>query len=372
MEFNIDFGKLFRKFVNYVRPDLPREIPVPVINAYERFQGSVESILAYRSFDEETNLCFLDDGSNPAIGFIFEYVLPEEVWDSWYAWLNDYVCAMPEGTTLLFGRLSTPVKEDDLNVLNISKNNPLMEKLVNLEKQLILETSTGPSLLSKNRLNSRKISAYIAIRVPYKGSPNNIVAINKFTNYVASVHKEFFTNITQFNGEATLLDRTALETLLRQLASPVSDPLQEEDFADSIEVGPFKLFNASYHRYIDSEGHLTYATIDAEGEYAPELNIATLTVDSFPSDLSHLQVQKAIAADISYNSQIVCPYWAYTIIEVISQEERNKAVEVSGGYSKEYKEKPWFYDYYLNELPPSHFEKKTIKIFNGDKSLLSS
>lgn len=365
MEFNIDFGKLFRKFINYVKPDLPREVPVPVINSYERFQGSVESILAYRSFDDDSNVCFLDDGKNPAVGIIVEYTIPENSWTQWYSWLESFVVQLPVGATVLFGRLSTPLREDDLQSLDIKSNNDFMEKLISFEKQLILETSTGNSLLSRNRLNSRKVTAYIAIKLPYTGSPNNLVAINKFTNYVESVRSEVVKQIYDCNGSYQTVDKSRLELLLRQLASPMSDPLDEDNFANSTEVGPFKLFNSDYTRYIDSEGYLTYATIDGEGEYIPELSIATLTADSFPSDLSHLQVQKAIAADMSYKDQIVCPYWAYSIVEVINQEERNKLVEISGSYSKNHQDKPWFYDYYVNELPPEQFEKKQLKFLMG-------
>lgn len=365
MEFNIDFGKLVRKFVNYVKPDLPREVPVPVLNSYERFQGSVESILAYRSFDEESNLCFLDDGKNPAIGFIVEYTISESSWNDWYAWLENYVTSLPIGSTVLFGRLSTPLTVEDFDSISLKKNNPLMQKLVELEKQLILETSIGPSLISRTRLNSRKISSYIAIKIPYAGSPNNVVAINKFTGFVLSSAKNLLTKIEELSGESALLNKQELEFLLRKLASPMSDPNVEEDFENSVEVGPFKLFNADYSRYIDSDGHLTYATIDSEGDYSPELTIAALTIDSFPSDLNHLQVQKAIAADISSNSQIVCPYWAYTVVEIIDQEEKNRVIEISGGYSRDENKKPWFYDYYLNELPESQFNKKQLKFLMG-------
>lgn len=241
MEFNIDFGKLFRKFVNYVKPDLPREIPVSVINSYERFQGSVESILAYRSFDEETNLCFLDDGKNPAIGFVVKYTIPENNWKDWYSWLEKYTVSLPEGTTLLFGRLSTPIQDSDLIALDLKKNNALMEKLVSLEKQLILETSISNSLLSKNRLNSRKVTAYLVLKLPYTGSPNNLVAINKFTNYVKKVCSDFLSTISDVKGDVEVVDKDGLEFLLRQLCSPMSDPLEDENFINSTEVGPFKL-----------------------------------------------------------------------------------------------------------------------------------
>lgn len=322
---------LLKSLQAWLSPDPPEGEPATVAEARALTERArFTSLLSYRDMDDR-QFIHLDDGQDPAVGFILAIsplmVLGTDAEGQLEAVLN----ACPADTVVQFGCISTPQIEGFLNQwasARLEKNrNPLLEQVARRRRDFMLKTSVGPSMLPQARMHPRMLQWYLAMRVPFKGDRTDRAELNSFYKQVDDLRNTVQGALRSAGLGSEPLNEDDTKYLLRELLNPHMSP------ADRVNTSTAGV--AMHKDLLDRNARVTVSqggTIDfGSGSGKPEVSVSCLTVDAAPRQLVLPMMAQVLGAPESPDDRITCPYWAYTTIHVLDAENARENLTVRLG-----------------------------------------
>lgn len=314
------FSDLFKGLQSWLRPDAPGLEPLTIGAARALTDRSrFSSLLSYRDVDDR-HFVHLDDGDEPAIGFMLAInplmVCGVDAEPQLEAVFN----ACPPDTIVQFGSISTPQVEHFLNTwaqARLEKNtNPLLRQVALRRREFMLKTAVGPSMLPQGQLHPRMLHWYVAVRVPFKGDCTNRAEMNGFVKQVDDLRNTIAGALRSIGIASENMTENDMRFLLRELLNPHILPADRVNTATP-EVPMHKdLLDRNTHLTVSSNGTIDFAS--KEGE--PEVSVSCLTVDAAPRTLALPMMSQVLGSPESPDDRVTCPYWAYTTIHVLDAE----------------------------------------------------
>jgi conjugal transfer ATP-binding protein TraC len=222
---NADLSALMQKGSKAIRPDAPGEAAIKRNEAQSlTARESFSSLFTYRFFDPIHNICFLDDGASPAIGFTLGMSPLASAGVDTESQFEAIFTKLPPDSIIQFGKLVTPQVEGFLNTwanARLAKNtNPLLRQIALRRLDFMLATASGPSMLPHTRLHPRMMQWYVSVRLPYKGNLNDAAELNSFVRQALDIRGDIQGTLKSGMMESVVLDESELKFLLRELANP--------------------------------------------------------------------------------------------------------------------------------------------------------
>lgn len=342
---NLNLSKLMKALTAFVKPDAPGPVPFTVAAALHMTErNSFASLFNYRYFDNESGLCFLDDGDKPAVGFVLAIsplmVAGVDAEPQIEAVLN----AVPPQSVIQFGKLVTPQVEGFINTwaeARLAKNkNPLLRQIAERRRDFLLETASGPSMLPQTRLHPRMMQWYVAVRTPYLGDVTDQGEMNAFLKQILDVRGTVQGALKAAMMNSELLDEEGFKFLLRELLNPHLDP--SERALEQMEGVPLAqdIVARNTRVTVQADGRLGFANETGE----PDVLVSCLTVDATPRSLYLPMMARTLGNPVAWDERITCPYWAYTTIHCLHPDDSRDALMTTFGLlnKQTMSESPWF------------------------------
>lgn len=317
----LNFRGAIKSTIQWLKPDPPGGQPLPLaVSQAMTARDRLSTLLNFREVDEN-KLVHLDDGIEPAVGFVLG-ISPLTVagYDA-EGQVEAVINACPPDTIVQFGTISTPQVENFLNIwanARLAKNtNPLLRQIAMRRREFMLKTAAGPSMLPGERLHPRMLRWYVAVRVPYRGSQGDRAEINSFLKRVEDLRNTVVGALRSTDIAAAPLDDAELKFLLRELLNPQMEPTKR--VTDALPGVPMHrdLIDRSSRVVVNDEGVLEFSSSGDPEKVA----VSCLTVDAAPQVLTLPDMADVLGDPESREDRITCPYWAYTNIHVLEPDD---------------------------------------------------
>lgn len=343
MAFNLN--SLLKKTLAFVRPDEPGYVP-PTLQAAANLteRNRFSDLFTYRYFDSEKNICYLDDGQEPAVGFVLAINPLMFAGVDTESQIEAVIHTLPPDSILQFGKLVTPQIEDFVNTwvhARLEKNNnPLLRQIAHRRHQFMLETAVGPSMLEHTRLHPRMMRWYVAVRIPFKGDPSDATELGVFIRRVLDIRGTIKGALKAAHMDSVELDEENLKFVLRELLNPHLQPT--ERVLDAVPGAPLSkdIVSRNTRVTVFSDGRLGFANEAGE----PDVVVTCITADYAPKEMYLPMMAKTLGDPIAWEERIACPYWAYTTIHVLHPDQaKDKLTAHYGLLTKQtMSESAWF------------------------------
>jgi conjugal transfer ATP-binding protein TraC len=257
----------------FLRPDTSGHIPYAMAAAVAMTsKNTFAALLSYRFFDHDYNICYLDEGSSPAVGFTLELTSPEYKGESSSTAICAILTTLPVEAVIQFGKLAGHFE------------------------------------------SFRPATNYITVRLPYAGSMTEPNALRTFVKGCLSV-RESIQQILKLAGIDTIvLDEASLKLLLRDLANP---HLSQDERVYS-ELNGLPLFQdiiaSNTHMVIQKNGAIGVSTTAD----VSEVGISVLTADYAPNTLYVPMLTDSTLDPLYDRAALNCAYWAHTTVHKIA------------------------------------------------------
>lgn len=340
-----DLKTRLKKLASWVRPDAPGFSPLTTAEAHALLdRDRFSDLLTYRDIDPEKNLVILDDGSEPAVGFVLAFspmmVAGIDAESQFEAVLN----ACPADTIVQFGKLVTPQIDGFLDTWTDARmrdnRNPLLRQIAQQRREFMLTTAAGPSMLPKTRLHPRMMQWYCSVRVPFKGDMTDKGELAVFMKMAADLRNTVQGALKSAGVDSHSLDEDYIRFMLRELLNPHLTP-KERTTAANRQVPMHKdLLDGSTRVTAREDGTLGFAKSVGE----PDVVVTALTVDACPRVHTLPAMAQTLGNPESWDDRITCPYWAYTTIHVLDAEDSKDSLTAKFGLLNKQtaSESPWF------------------------------
>jgi len=337
-------SKYFRALASWLSPDLPGPTPMPLAVARaltERARFS--SLLSYRQMDER-QFMHLDNGIQPAVGFVLAINPLMIAGVDAEPQLEAVLAACPADTVVQFGAISTPQIEGFLDTwtrARLEKNtNPLLRQVAMQRREFMLKTAVGPSMLPQARMHPRMLQWYLAVRVPFKGEMTDRAELNGFLKTVEDLRNTVQGALRSIGIESVNVEEESLKFLLRELLNPQLTPQARMALAVPGMPAHADIVDRDSRITIGEGGAIEFAT--AEGP--PSVAVSCLTTDSAPRTLSLPMMSLVLGSPESPDDRVTCPYWAYTNIHVLDAENARDSLQATLGMlnKQTMSESPWY------------------------------
>jgi conjugal transfer ATP-binding protein TraC len=324
------FKRILRNIADWVSPDPPGPVPftVDVARALTD-RNSFSGLLCYRDFDDN-KLCHLDDGQQPAVGFILAMNPLMIAGVDAEPQIEAVINGCPGDSIVQFGVISTPQVEGFLNIwtkARLEKNtNPLLKQVAMRRREFMIKCAAGPSLLPQSRMHPRMMQWYVSVRVPYKGDMGNQAEMNAFIKQVVDLRNTMIGALRSGGMDADPLSEDHAKFLLRELLNPHLSP--KERIAG---VGPLPMHQDLLDRAtrvtIQDDGTIGFAS----GVGDPEVAVSCITADAGPKILTLPMMSQVLGAPESPSDRITVPFWAYTTVHVLDADTARDDLTVKLG-----------------------------------------
>lgn len=337
-------AKYGKALLEWLRPEYPGGTPLPLAVARALTdRTSFTSLLSYRQMDER-KFMHLDNGIQPAVGFILAINPLMIAGVDAEPQLEAVFSACPVDTTVQFGAISTPQVESFVNTWVQSRlannTNPLLRQIALQRREFMLKTSVGPSMLPQARMHPRMLQWYLSVRVPFKGDLKDQADLNGFFKTVEDLRNTMQGALRSIGIQSEPLDESEFKFLLRELLNPQLTP--QERIALSMPDVPLNvdIVDRDSRITIGANGTLNFASEEGEAPVA----MSCITTDAAPRELTLPMMSLVLGAPESPDDRITCPYWAYTNIHVLDPENaRDKLQATLGMLNKQtMSESPWY------------------------------
>ncbi|MDO8416290.1 MAG: hypothetical protein Q7S87_08785 [Agitococcus sp.] len=263
------------------------------------YQSKFASLFSYRFFDHDYNVCYLDEGDSPAIGFTLEV------------------------PTLACEAFAGALAVDAVLALL-----PL-DSVIQFSKLMAQAAAERPSV------------GYVTVRLPYVGSLTNTTSLRAFVQQCLTLRTEIQRRFALSNIVTTTLDEAGLKFLLRELTNP---HISTENRAYPVQPGIplFQDIIAQNTRVtIQKNGGLGFTNEDAE---SPSVIVVVMTADFTPRHLYLPILSDPVHDPLGDSTEISCAYWAYTTVHMISGDEAHEVLASKLGMreSAPLSETAWF------------------------------
>lgn len=348
MKFN--FSQLAKAVGAFVRPDSPGAMHPTLTSALQLTERqSFQQLFSYRAFDDEQNLCYLDDGEAPALGFILAINPLMVAGVDTESQVEAVFNAVPAGSVVQFGKLVTPQVEgflDQWAQARLTKNqNPILRQVVERRRDFMEVTATGPSMLPQTRLHPRMAHWYVAVRIPYDGAMTDERELATFRQRVLDTRGTVEGALKAGGMDSARMDEAGFKYLLRELLNPHLEPNRR--VLESAEGVPF-------HRDILARN--TRVAVQADGRIGftdggaavvpdePDIVVSVMTVDAAPKEMYLPAMARTLGDPRAWDERITCPYWAYTTVHVLHPDDAKDALLTTLGMlnKQTMSESAWF------------------------------
>lgn len=342
---NIKFSQLIKKIAAFVKPDLPGPVPYTVAAARALTERQTfSSLFTYRYFDDETNLCFLDDADTPSVGFVLAINPLMSAGVDAETQLEAVFNAMPPDSVVQFGKLVTPQVEGFIQTwaeARLANNvNPLLRQIAERRRDFMLATAEGPSMLPQTRLHPRMMQWFVAVRIPYKGSLGKSEEMASYLRQVQDIRGTVKGALKSAMMDSEELSQEDFKYLLKELLNPHQEPTAR--VTESVPGAPLAgdLVSRNTRVTVQDDGRLGFAS----GSGEPEVVVTCLTVDSAPQTLYLPMMARTLGDPAAWDERISCPYWAYTTIHVLHADDSKDALMRTFALlnKQTMSESPWF------------------------------
>lgn len=342
---SLKFAHILKRLSAFVKPDVPGAVPPTLAAAAQLTErNSFSSLFSFRFFDSENNLCYLDDASTPAVGFVLGInplmVAGVDTESQIEAVLN----AVPADSVVQFGKLVTPQVEGFISrwahARLATNKNPLLRQIAERRADFLNTTAVGPSMLPQTRLHPRMMQWYVAVRIPYKGELHDNAEMATFLRQVMDTRGTVQGALKAGGMDSVILDEAGFKFLLRELLNPhlePSDRLMEE--AEGVPLAQ-DIVARNTRVTVQADGRLGFA----RGIGDPEVMVSVLTADAAPSMLYLGMMARTLGNPVSWDERITCPYWAYTTIHVLHPDDSKDSLTTTLGLlnKQTMSESQWF------------------------------
>ena len=342
---NLSPSKLLKAIGSFVRPEPPSEFPATMTQAQALTdRNTFTSLFTYQHFDDHKKLCYLEDGSAPAIGFVLAInplmVAGSDTETQFEAVLH----ALPPDSVIQVGKLVTPQVEGFVNAwANArlkSNDNGLLAQIAMMRREFMLATAGGPSMLPQPRLHPRMMQWYVAVRIPYKGDLKDEGEIASFLRMVQDTRGTVGGALKAAGMDSVVLGQETFKYMLREILNPHEDPA---------ERAKYRIPDAPLSQ--DLVSRETRVTVQADGRIGfskeagtTDVVVTALTVDAAPQSLYLSMMARTLGDPVAWDERIKCPYWAYTTIHVLHPDDSRDRLMASFGLlnKQTMSESPWF------------------------------
>lgn len=337
--------KLLNAILAFVKPEVAGDISSNLSAAYALTErNSFSQLLTYQHFDEELNICYLEDGPVPAVGFLLAMnplmVAGTDTEDQFEAIIH----SMPPDTILQVGKLATPQIEGFINRWTNSRleknNNELLRNIALQRREFMLHTATENSMLQDTRLHPRMMQWYLAVRIPYKGSLKEEVEITSFLRTVVNLRESTQGALKAAGMDSVVCKEADLKYMLREMLNPQQEPLKRlQDITPDAPLSQ-DVVSQETRVSVQADGRLKFKN----GDDDEGVLVTVLTVDSTPKTVYLSMMARTLGDPVSWTERVTCPYWAYTTIHVLHPDDsKDKLLANFGLLNKQtMSESPWF------------------------------
>lgn len=343
---SIDFGAVVNKLAAFVKPDAPQRVPLTMAAARaltERTQ--VTDLLSYRHFDADRNVCYMDDGDKPAVGFVLAInplmVAGVDTEQQIEAVLN----AVPPDSVVQFGKLVTPQVAAFVrtwaNARLANCANPVLAQITERRQEFFEATANGPSMLPQTRLHPRAAFYYVSVRIPFKGSMTDDSAFSAFMRQAGDVRSTMQGALGAAGMQSEQVDEPTLKFLLREMLNPHLDAeTRVLEATENVNLAQ-DIVARNTRMTVEADGRLGFRS---ETEEAPAVLVTPMTVDAAPSTMYLPAMARTLGDPVAWDERITCPYWAYTTIHVLHPDDaKDRLTATFGMLNKQtMSESPWF------------------------------
>lgn len=317
---------------SFVRPDPPGALHPTKQEALRLTERqSFSQLFSYRAFDPESNLCYLDDGDTPAMGFILAINPLMVAGVDTEAQIEAVFNAVPPGSVVQFGKLVAPQVDGFLNAwanARLKNNtNSLLRQVVERRKDFMEVTATGPSMLPQTRLHGRMMHWYVAVRIPYGDSMTNDRELATYRQRVLDTRGTIEGALKAGGMDSVRMDEAGFKYLLRELLNPHLTPADR--ILQSAPGVPFHkdILARNTRVSMQADGRLGFS----ESGGTPDVSVSVLTVDAAPKEMYLPAMARTLGNPEAWDERITCPYWAYTTVHVLHPDDAKDALVTTLG-----------------------------------------
>lgn len=332
MEFSSIVKRSLSSLVDWLRPPTPGELPATLAVAQamasrERFA----LLLPYRDTDPSRDIVFLNEGDEPAAGFMLNFSPLLVAGVDAEAQLEAVINSCPPNTVLQFGVLSTPQVQAFVDTWVKARlehcENEVIRQTTLRRRDFMLQTAVGPSMLPMSRLHPRLIEYYLSVRVPYEGALDNREEMGMFLRSVTELRNTIKGALAAGQIGSTELASDDIRFVLRELLNPQISPRARSEGVN-MQVPMWQdLVDRNAHIRIAREGHLLFSS----GPATPEVAVSCVTTDAMPASLYLPMMSLVLGAPDAWDERISCPFWAYTTIHVLDPDKSRDALTAKFG-----------------------------------------
>ncbi len=341
----LDFKNRIKKLAEWVRPDPPGLYPLTTGEAAAIVdRNRFSDLLTYRDIDVDRNLVILDDGAEPAVGFVLAFspmmVAGVDAESQFEAVFN----ACPADTIVQFGKLVTPQIDGFIDTWTDARmrdnKNPLLRQIAQQRREFMLTTAAGPSMLPMTRLHPRMMQWYCSVRFPFKGDMTDKAELNAFMKAAVDLRNTIQGALKSAMVNSTVLDEDHLRFMLRELLNPHLSPSERLATANRQVPMHHDLVDQATRVSVRQDGSLGFAREVGE----PDVVVSCLTVDASPRSHTLPAMAQTLGNPVSWDERITCPYWAYTTVHVLDAEDAKDSLTAKFGLLNKQtsSESPWF------------------------------
>lgn len=347
MNIQAQMAKAMRKVAAALKPDAPGGVPMQVEAALSMTaRDKVSNLLNYRHFNQELNLCYMDNGGGGVdVGFMLAIQPLNVAGMDAESQIEATIKALPPGSVIQYGKLVTPQVEGYINTwanARLQKNdNPILRQVATQRREFLLATATGPSMLpAGDRLHPRMTQFYVSARVPFKGDLSDDKDIGSFLKELVAL-RGTITGALQSTGiGAEVLDEENVKLLLREMINPHVEPTERVQTQSRGVPLNQDIVTPNTRLSVMDDGRIGFSN----GMGEPPVVVTALTVDRAAPTLTLPKMAITLGDPKSRVERITCPYWAYTTVHVLHKDDaRDELVKKLGLLNKQtMTESAWF------------------------------
>ena len=338
--------KGLKKTNDWLRPDAPSVDALPIQVARDLVsRNQFSALLHYRDFDDVSNLVYLDDGVEPAVGFILAINPLMVAGVDAEAQFEAVFTSCPADTIVQFAKLVTPQIEGFVNQWAQSRlgtnDNPVLRQLTERRRDFILKTANGPSMLPKAGLHPRMMRYFCSVRVPFKGDPTDKAELRAWEKQVNDLRGTIEGALKSIFIESEVINEESFKFILRELLNPHVEPINRVMTAV-----------AGVPAHLDMVAPNTRVTVEANGSIGfregqatePAISVTCITADATPRKLVLPMMAQTLGNPQAWEERITCPYWAYTNIHILDADKSKDTLTAKFGMltKQTMSESPWF------------------------------
>lgn len=302
----------------FATPEAPPASPLTSEHATAMTdRTSFANLFTYRYFDNDTKLCYLDDGEDRAIGFGLLISPLNFAGIDAEAQIEAIITALPVNSIVQFAKLVTPQVAPSIDRWAHSRmksnSNEFLRMITVARRQFYLNTVDKLSMLPDGEFHPRMTQHYCLVRIPYEESVSDISELNMFIQQVKDTRSTVEGALSSMKISTQQMLESDFKLLLREMLNPHVEPSARiNEINPSIPLSQDMLMRNT-RVTIRDDGRIGFSGKAGE----PEVVMTALTVDAAPSHLFLPAMGEVLGSRTSRDERITSPYWAYTTIHVL-------------------------------------------------------